>query len=269
MGVGVAAAYTLILGVAPVNFLTIYALQIGSFAEVVLLAFGLVDALNTLKAKKLDAEQSAREAQLRLNDKLERQVRERTQALEQANQRLNDLAVTDELTGAFNRRHFNDFCRTTLAREGRDGGLALCMFDIDHFKPFNDRYGHPAGDVALREVAHVVSDQLHRSGDNLFRLGGEGFVILFSAASAEAASQFAERQRAAIFALDRAHEGSPLGVISASFGLAWWSNDERRRLTPEAMCRAADVALYDAKNTGRNRVVVGKRDTWTGVQTAA
>ncbi len=254
IGIGIAASYAAILGLSPVNWFTTWGLQIGSFLQVILLAFGLADSMNTLKTEKLEAERRARETQLRLNERLEKEVSERTAELESANQQLKALSITDELTGAFNRRHFNDSCKTLLATADPRGGIALCMFDIDHFKAYNDRYGHQAGDAVLRDAANVVADALRRTGDCLFRLGGEEFGVLFTATSREAGERFAERLRVALRSLDREHSGSPLGIVTASFGVAWWRDDEVDTLSPEAMYRTADQALYMAKSQGRDRV---------------
>lgn len=254
IGVGVGCTYAAILGVAPVNWLTTWGLQVGSFFEVVLLAFGLADSMNTLKAQKLEAERQARETQLRLNQSLEKEVGQRTAELQQANDRLRTLSITDELTGAFNRRHFNASCRALLSVDSRRGGVALCMFDIDHFKAYNDHYGHQAGDAVLRDAAAAVSEVLHRTGDCLFRLGGEEFGVLFTAQSRESSVEFAERLRVALRSLDREHARSPLGIVTASFGVAWWDEDDIQALAPESMYRIADTALYAAKTHGRDQV---------------
>ena len=242
-----------IVAIVPTNWFTTWSLQIGLSLESLLLALGLADSLNVLKAEKFDAERRALEAQQALNLKLEHEVSERTKELELANRRLQELTITDELTGAFNRRHFNAICAASIANRKRDGALAFCMFDIDHFKAYNDRYGHQAGDAALRAVARAVQTELHRAGDVLFRLGGEEFGVAFDAATQHAAIQFAERMRNSIRRLQIAHLGSPQGIITASFGVGWWSSVVVHRLTADQIYAVADRALYDAKTAGRDR----------------
>ena len=148
------------------------------------------------------------------------QVAERTQELERANQRLGQLAVTDELTGAFNRRRFNETCAALVARKPPRAPITLCMFDLDHFKRYNDHYGHQAGDTALRKVVQVVDQARHGQGE-LFRLGGEEFGILFSASRADEAHGFVDRLRAAIEAMQILHESTDAGIVTASFGVLW------------------------------------------------
>lgn len=184
----------------------------------------------------------------------EQRLHDDARALAAANRQLRDLAILDALTGAFNRRHFNDVCLAALEGAQRGEAVALCMLDIDHFKAYNDHYGHQAGDTVLQAVARTLKGSLKRSTDALFRLGGEEFGVIFSAESAEAARQFASQLRAALHALELPHARSPVGWVTASFGLAWWEAPTTG-LTPEAMYAAADAALYEAKRGGRDRVV--------------
>jgi diguanylate cyclase (GGDEF)-like protein/PAS domain S-box-containing protein len=184
----------------------------------------------------------------------EQRLQDDARALEAANRQLRDLAILDPLTGAFNRRHFNDVCLAALAGAQRGQAMALCMLDIDYFKAYNDHYGHQAGDAALRTIAQTLSDGLRRSTDALFRLGGEEFGIIFSAASAEAAQHFVGQLSVALHALALPHVKSPLRIVTASFGMAWWAAPTSQ-LTPEAMYAAADAALYEAKRGGRDQIV--------------
>ena len=254
LGVGATAYILQVLGVAPANAFTTWGLQVGSGFEALVLALGLADTMNTLKADKLLAEQRARQAQEAANQQLEAQVAERTRALERANQTLHTLAVTDALTGAFNRRHFNELCAAVLQQRPRAEPLAFCMFDLDHFKRYNDTYGHQAGDTALRAVASAVQARLNRSSDTLFRLGGEEFGVLFTANSATQALAFAENCRHAVRALNIRHDGNPHGLMTASFGLGFWVDSRGGQLTPDAMYAEVDGALYAAKAAGRDRV---------------
>lgn len=185
----------------------------------------------------------------------EQRLQDDARALEAANRQLRDLAIQDALTGAFNRRHFNDVCLAALAGAQRGQAVALCMLDVDHFKAYNDHYGHQAGDAVLKALAQQLKDSLKRSTDALFRLGGEEFGVIFSATSAEAAQSFVGQLCAALHALALPHAQSPFRVVTASFGLAWWAAPTSR-LTPEAMYAAADAALYDAKHAGRDQIVM-------------
>jgi diguanylate cyclase (GGDEF)-like protein/PAS domain S-box-containing protein len=184
----------------------------------------------------------------------EQRLRDDARALEAANRQLRDLAIHDALTGAFNRCHFNDVCLAALAGAQRGRSVALCMLDVDFFQAYNDHYGHQAGDAVLKALALTLKDSLKRSTDALFRLGGEEFGVIFSAASAETAQYFAGQLSAALHALALPHSQSPLKVVTASFGLAWWAAPTSR-LTPEAMYAAADAALYEAKRNGRDQIV--------------
>ncbi len=160
--------------------------------------------------------------------------------------RMRDLAMTDELTRLPNRRHFMALAGEACAR---GGPLALAALDIDHFKRINDSHGHAAGDVVLQRVAHALRVAL-RPGDVVGRTGGEEFIALLRGASQADALGAAERLRVAVLAIDGAD--LPPGVRpSISIGVAGWTGPDD---TLDALCRRADVALYAAKEGGRNRV---------------
>jgi len=254
LGVGATAYILQVVGVAPPNLFTTWGLQVGSGVESLILALGLADSMNVMKAKMLQAERRLRESQESRNAELNQRVVERTRELEVVNARLAELSVTDELTGALNRRQYNEVCARALAGRQRVAGLAFCMFDIDFFKLFNDRYGHPAGDAALRAIAAAVRADLKRTGDELFRLGGEEFGVLFSAPTAMLAQEFVERLRAIVLGLAIAHDTNPTGFVTASFGVGWWGREAVASLTPEAMYAEVDRQLYRSKSGGRNRV---------------
>ena len=229
---------------------------IGSLLEVLLLALGLADQMNTLKAGKLRAEREALAAQTALNSDLERQVRQRTAALAKANQRLADMSITDELTGAHNRRHFNTVLETTMAAHAhRRSPVALALLDIDFFKQYNDRYGHPAGDAVLQNITRTVRQRMERAGDHFFRIGGEEFGLLFDSRDSFASSErFVEQIRAAIEALALPHAASGCGVVTVSMGLVLLAGDSAP-VHSEELVAHADRLLYQAKHAGRNRVV--------------
>ncbi len=173
--------------------------------------------------------------------------------LEDANVRLQLLSTTDELTRIGNRRAFEAVLQTEWARAARDGALlSLLLLDVDLFKPFNDRYGHVAGDDGLRLVAAIMQGALRRASDFVGRFGGEEFVILLPGVGIEGAVAVAERLRTDVLNAALAHEASPEGVLTVSIGVATAAPVPGE--TPRGLIGAADRALYRAKQFGRNRV---------------
>jgi diguanylate cyclase (GGDEF)-like protein len=172
---------------------------------------------------------------------------------------LQAIAWTDALTGVANRRYLD----RALTGEQRGGDrhasrpLSALMIDIDHFKKLNDRYGHPAGDACLREVANALRHALVRPGDVLARYGGEEFVALLGEADAAGAQVVAERLRAAVQALGIANVDAPFGVVTVSIGTASAALPDGADAVE--LIDAADKALYEAKCAGRNQVRAGSR----------
>jgi len=193
-----------------------------------------------------------------LNENLENLVRQRTAALEAINLRLADMAVTDELTGAYNRRHFNAVFGAELSRRSRSRSpMAFCILDIDNFKLYNDTYGHQAGDEVLQRLSQAVRGKMKRAGDEFFRLGGEEFgILLIGNEHPPLAQAFVESIRETIEKLLIPHAKSPHLVVTASFGLVLLSKDNQSIVRPEDIYVAADNLLYQAKENGRNCVVV-------------
>ena len=185
---------------------------------------------------------------------LEAKVKTRTVELEDANRRLSQLAVTDGLTGLYNHRHFQEQLRQAVERSLRTSGrVAALMIDVDHFKKFNDREGHPGGDEALRHVARLLSEE-RRQLDVVARYGGEEFGLLLEGATKAAALEIAEKIRQRISKADiPGANKQPLGKLTVSIGVAVCPDDAN---TPEALLEASDVALYRAKKSGRDTVVV-------------
>lgn len=260
-------------GVLPWNAVTANAAQIGALAEVVLLSFALGDRIRIERLQRFAAQQqalySARQAQSaqqamlesqeKANLELEQRVGERTHELEEAltdleraNQRLETLSQTDQLTGLGNRYLFVERFEEEYRRARRKNhSLALILLDIDHFKDYNDRYGHQAGDDCLVEISRALAEAVARAGDTLARYGGEEFIVLLSDTDREGACIVAERLRQVVASTPVSVDGKRLS-LSVSLGVAACipGHGEDR----EELIQRCDKALYEAKNAGRNRV---------------
>lgn len=179
------------------------------------------------------------------------------------------LSLTDSLTGVANRRCFDEVLERECGRARRStGALSLCLIDVDHFKRFNDRYGHPAGDACLRSVARALASCAQRPADVLARYGGEEFALLLPETPEAGAGHVARRLLDAVAALAIAHDDSPVSpLVTVSVGLAVYahsrlqdSENSRPPLTQllggaaTNLLDAADRALYSAKRDGRARV---------------
>jgi diguanylate cyclase (GGDEF)-like protein len=175
--------------------------------------------------------------------------------LEQANERLELVSRSDALTQVANRRHFDEFLKQLWDRARIDNTeVSLLMLDVDHFKMFNDHYGHPAGDACLVRVARALRECLRRPGDLVARYGGEEFIAVLSKTAADQAGVAGERVRQAVEALGMLHEGSPIyGKVTVSVGVATLRPQDVGA-SPDKLIALADQALYQAKNRGRNRV---------------
>jgi diguanylate cyclase (GGDEF)-like protein/PAS domain S-box-containing protein len=175
----------------------------------------------------------------------------------QLEQSLRMLSATDGLTQVANRRLFDETLEREWQRALRDATpLALIMADIDHFKRYNDHYGHVVGDECLKQVAAAMRACVHRGGDLVARYGGEEFAVILPATDARHATEVAEKIRAAVVALDIAHANSSAGtVVSVSLGVACITPDHAE--DGVSLLQAADRALYIAKDRGRNRVEIG------------
>jgi diguanylate cyclase (GGDEF)-like protein len=183
--------------------------------------------------------------------RLEDKVAERTNALQAANDQLETLSRTDPLTGLANRRHFDDILATHWRHALIAGtAIAVAMTDIDHFKWYNDSYGHPAGDACIRQVSATLAASIRQDTDVACRYGGEEFAIILPGADETGAAAIAERARQAVAALIPPHARA--GAVTLSIGIA--ATVPTAGYTPDTLVRAADVALYKAKQHGRNQV---------------
>jgi diguanylate cyclase (GGDEF)-like protein len=193
---------------------------------------------------------------LRLRDELLRS-RERVlmAQLGHANRQLRQLSETDALTGIANRRSFEHQLAQCCQRARQTRApLSLLLLDVDHFKQYNDFYGHPAGDQCLREVVTAMQSALRATGDVIARYGGEEFAAILPESSEAEALEIAERVRKAVLAAALPHEKSASAhCVTISVGAATLQGGDHR-LSPESLIKIADAMLYQAKIAGRNRV---------------
>lgn len=207
-----------------------------------------------LQAHAETLERLVAERQARLRSEVE--TRQRTEEeLQRANDALEQLVLADGLTQIANRVAFQRMMGRhwrAMRREGTE--LALAMIDVDHFKAFNDRYGHLTGDDALKTVARCLAEAARRPHDLACRYGGEEFVLLLPGSGTEAATIVVERFRTALGKAAIPHDASPTApVVTVSVGIAVTRGRETDQ--PEDLLKAADEALYRAKSAGRDRVV--------------
>ncbi len=243
-------------GLLPRSFWTENIMQIGGVLEVILLSIALAERINEEKRQRILAEQN-------LSSSLEIMVQERTIALNEALERLktvnatlDKISLTDGLTQISNRRAFDSHIQLEYKNAKRTGNpLALIMIDIDHFKRFNDTYGHQVGDEVLITVAQTLQTLATRPRDMVFRYGGEEFAVILTATNLNGATTVAEKMRMTI-------EQSPIQIedetciITISAGISIY--DSRKPETYandlDEFISQADIQLYTAKADGRNRV---------------
>ena len=187
---------------------------------------------------------------------LEAKVVERTARLEELNQELQDLADIDGLTGVANRRRGDNYLQEVWLRLRREKQpLSVLMLDVDYFKAYNDNYGHQAGDSCLIQVAEIVKNKLHRVTDLIARYGGEEFMLILPNTDLEGAIQLGEIVRAAVESLAIEHKHSSVsGFVTVSIGCATVTPNENKSASIKELVYQADIALYQAKQLGRNRV---------------
>jgi two-component system, sensor histidine kinase LadS len=250
------------LGILPTNIITTAGPTFGSALEMLLLAFALADRYNVIRQEKEKAQSNALEAQQLLVENLksseqilETRVAERTAELQILNSKLEALSTTDSLTGIANRRRFDEVLESEWIRAARLGQpLALAMIDIDWFKKYNDHYGHQGGDDCLKNVAAVLAANVCRTGDLVVRYGGEEFAFIVPATEGGVALNIANKIIDALQTLALPHKMSMFGYVTASIGVA--AIIPEHGLAPDILLKAADEALYRAKEQGRNRALL-------------
>lgn len=166
------------------------------------------------------------------------------------------LSITDDLTKLYNRRYFNTIFEQELRRVQRDNrSITLFMLDVDHFKLYNDTYGHQEGDYVLAKVGHILKEFANRAGDYAFRLGGEEFGMLYLSEDIKKAKEHATNITKAIENLQIPHANNTASnFVTVSIGVAY--KDPQTNYTPNEMYKIADDCLYKAKENGRNNVQI-------------
>lgn len=181
-------------------------------------------------------------------ERIQRELRENNEQLEEMRRKLELLVVVDPLTGVFNRRKFHESLNIALSKANRHQHMfALLMIDIDHFKRINDQFGHQIGDRVLRIICDQIRSSI-RNSDQMFRVGGEEFCLLAAETDAKQAKSLAEKIRLMI----ESHPLPEVGKLTVSIGIS----DFEDRDTQESIYARADMALYDAKHQGRNCVAI-------------
>jgi diguanylate cyclase (GGDEF)-like protein len=196
---------------------------------------------------------------LQLNEQLQQEIRERRRAeaaLEKANQELQRLAALDGLTRVANRRRFDEYLYQEWRRYTREQlPLSLILGDIDYFKHYNDTYGHQAGDECLRQIAQTMNQAVKRATDLVARYGGEEFAIILPNTESEGAMRIAHAVQEAIRMLKIEHSQSSVNTyVTLSLGVT--CTVPNREHSPDILVAAADKALYEAKERGRNRIIL-------------
>jgi len=246
-------------GWLPINVLTEHAIELGAVMEVLLLAVGLADRINSERKTRLETQKKMLDIQIKANQELDNKVRERTEELEVLNDHLQTASITDSLTQVKNRHYFDQKLPAEYRRSYREKSwIALVIIDIDHFKLFNDNHGHQAGDLVLQIVAKTIQEVVKRPSDAVTRYGGEEFTVILPNTPPEGAYLVADRIRTTIEALEVEWRGQFLSV-TASLGLACCipAHHEGESM----LLKQADDFLYVAKDHGRNQVIYEANDT--------
>lgn len=213
------------IGMLEHNFITSHAVTVSAGMESLLLSFALADRIRMLRKHREQADKRTLE--------------------------LTKISITDSLTGLFNRRYFDDILADAKEKAvERNTPVSLIYLDIDHFKKFNDTYGHLKGDQVLQALAKVIRNNI-REGDYPCRIGGEEFAVIFSDTNLTRASEIAERIRTAFETVNFRKIAPEISTVTVSIGVAELNNEE----PAEDWVNRADKALYKAKKEGRNRVV--------------
>lgn len=250
------AYYARVFDLLPSTWLLENALNLGSMVEILVLSLALGYRINELKQKDMESQSLLILQKEQLNAELQVRVDSKTRELQALAEKLEQESITDALTGLLNRRTFFPKLEAELRRLQREPTQTLCLtlLDLDWFKALNDHYGHPAGDTLLKAVGKLLKEHWQRSGDAVFRLGGEEFGILFYTRNQSTITERLEQFRLALTSIPLPEHPAPsTGVptrLTASFGVGlvsamhWLSVDE--------LYGMADRALYAGKDRGRD-----------------
>ncbi len=186
---------------------------------------------------------------------IETAISERTEELQAANEKLHSLSMEDPLLGIGNRRAMEaDLQHTHSLAIRHQQPYTVAIMDVDHFKLYNDEYGHPAGDLCLQEICNLIKMEI-RGSDRLYRYGGEEFLLLLTGTTMEGGKTLVERVVQDVEKIGITHCKSPLGVVTISAGLASYRGGKIEQISSwPNVIEQADQSLYQAKELGRNRV---------------
>lgn len=239
----------------PETPVTRYAYLVGTFMEAIALALALVYRIRLLQAEKNEADERLNETLQTINLQLEVEVAKRTEELVLANAELESLSQRDGLTGLYNRRFFDRSLQEQWqsCREQKQP-LSVIMIDIDFFKPFNDTYGHQAGDECIQAVSDVIQTVAKTNSMIASRYGGEEFCIICPNFENHQAYAIAQKIRGVVAEKRILHEQSAFQQVTISSGVACLAMSPTN--PPEDLLKKADLALYQSKESGRNRVTI-------------
>lgn len=245
--------------VLPSNIFTDNATLIGSAIEVTWLSLILADRINSEKRKRFAAQEHSLKIEQKSNEMLELRVQERTvelkhvnSNLERANNQLKHFSITDGLTGAPNRHHFDEILHLELQRCIRySRAIALLLIDIDHFKEFNNTHGHIMGDLCLLKVSQTIQAQVTRARDTMARYGGEKFGVILVESPEKDVKNIAEKIRSYVDSLSIETEENTMQItLTIGYIVLTPSQD----FSAQNLIEKADQALYYAKEHGRNGI---------------
>jgi len=250
-----------LVGIALATLLLVLGAWYGTELFVLRSIRALLDAARRVRSGDLGARTRLRQVNDELSqvgrafDEMAETLQQRDADLRKAVHELKEQAVTDPLTGLYNRRHLRDVLSREIMRAKRTNSpLAALMVDVDHFKRINDALGHEAGDMVLKELSALFKRCI-RGSDTACRYGGEEFVLLLPEAALDGARSKAEDIRNAVKSMGLSFHGKPLGTLSVSIGVALFPQHASEA---EALLAKADEALYQAKGAGRDRVVISE-----------
>jgi two-component system, sensor histidine kinase LadS len=253
-------------GILPLYYLAPELMKWASAFELIFFSIGVTDLINTERKLRERAQQESNHAHQRLlksqieqTEKLDNLVRLRTEELEDANTRLQELSTKDELTGLRNRRYLNEILPQEYRRAYRDKKpISLLIFDIDFFKKINDSYGHQFGDLCLIEAGRIIRDNIKRPADIAFRYGGEEFMAILPQSDLAGAIVVAENIRR-VFANHVVSNEEYSTTMTISIGISSKIPTERDEY--EDLLKLADQRLYKAKENGRNQIIASDEIT--------